>query len=74
MARSEAERDQSRKLQLRESKLQGRGCLENSMDREAWQATVHGHIQKQRHYFANKVRLTKAMIFPVSRMDVRVGL
>ena len=23
------------------------------------------HIQKQRHYFANKVRLVKAMVFPV---------
>ena len=23
------------------------------------------HIQKQRHYFAKKVRLVKAMVFPV---------
>ena len=23
------------------------------------------HIQKQRHYFANKVRLVKALVFPV---------
>ena len=23
------------------------------------------HFQKQRHYFANKVRLVKAMVFPV---------
>ena len=23
------------------------------------------HIQKQRHYFANKVRVVKAMVFPV---------
>ena len=23
------------------------------------------HIKKQRHYFANKVRLVKAMVFPV---------
>ena len=23
------------------------------------------HIQKQRHYFANKVHLVKAMVFPV---------
>ena len=23
------------------------------------------HIEKQRHYFANKVRLVKAMVFPV---------
>ena len=30
-------------------------------------------IKKQRHYFANKVRLVKAMVFPVV-MDVRVGL
>ena len=32
------------------------------------------HIQKQRHYFANKGLLVKAMVFPVSCMDVRVGL
>ena len=31
------------------------------------------HIKKQRHYFANKVGLVKAMVFPVC-MDVRVGL
>ena len=23
------------------------------------------HMEKQRHYFANKVRLVKAMVFPV---------
>ena len=23
------------------------------------------HVKKQRHYFANKVRLVKAMVFPV---------
>ena len=32
------------------------------------------HIKKQRHYFANKVCLLKAMVFPVVIMDVRVGL
>ena len=32
------------------------------------------HIQKQRHYFANKVCLAKAMVFQRSWMDVRVGL
>ena len=26
---------------------------------------VQVHIEKQRHYFANKVRLVKAMVFPV---------
>ena len=31
-------------------------------------------IKKQRHYFANKVHIVKAMVFPVSCMDVRVGL
>ena len=30
------------------------------------------HIEKQRHYFANKVHLVKAMVF--SCMDVRIGL
>ena len=33
------------------------------------------HIKKQRHYFANKVRLVKAMVFPVVMcMNVRGGL
>ena len=32
------------------------------------------HIKKQRCYFANKVHLVKAMVFPVVTMDVRVGL
>ena len=36
------------------------------------------HIKKQRHYFANKVHMVKAMDFPVamltSHMDVRAGL
>ena len=32
------------------------------------------HIKKQRHYFANKVHLVKAMVFQWSCMDVRVGL
>ena len=27
------------------------------------------HIKKQRHYFANKVRLVKAMVFPVVMYD-----
>ena len=31
------------------------------------------HIQKQRHYFANKVLLVKATVFHWSCMDVRVG-
>ena len=31
------------------------------------------HIKKQRHYFANKVHLVKAMVFQWSCMDVRVG-
>ena len=51
------------------------------MDREAWRAAVHGvakswtqlsdwtelrqHIKKQRHYFATKVSLVKAMVFAV---------
>ena len=30
------------------------------------------HIKKQRHYFANKVHLVKAMVFPVV-MNVTVG-
>ena len=32
------------------------------------------HIKKQRHYFAQKFCLVKAVFFPVSCMDVRVGL
>ena len=28
---------------------------------------VQVHIEKQRHYFANKVRIVKAMVFPVVR-------
>ena len=32
------------------------------------------HIKKQRHYFVNKVRVVKAMVFQWSCMDVRVGL
>ena len=32
------------------------------------------HIKKQRHYFAKRVHLVKAMVFPISFMDVRVGL
>ena len=41
------------------------------MDREAWRAAIHGHdklkqcIIKQRHHFANKVHIIKAMVFPV---------
>ena len=35
-----------------------------------WHITVSNqprqHIKKQRHYFANKVRLVKAMVFPVA--------
>ena len=31
-------------------------------------------VLKQRHYFGNKVRLVKAMVFQWSCMDVRVGL
>ena len=31
------------------------------------------HIKKQRHYFAAKVRLVKAMVSQWSCMDVRVG-
>ena len=31
------------------------------------------HIKKQRHYFANKICLVKAMLFPVVIYDVRVG-
>ena len=31
-------------------------------------------IKKQRHYFANKVCLVKAMVFQQSCTDVRVGL
>ena len=32
------------------------------------------HIKKQRHYFAKRVHLVKAMVFTISFMDVRVGL
>ena len=32
------------------------------------------HIQKQRHYFATKVCLVKAMVFPVVMYRCRVGL
>ena len=32
------------------------------------------HIKKQRHYFANKVCLVKAMVFPVVMYYVRVGV
>ena len=33
------------------------------------------HIKKQRHNFADKVHIVKAMVFPVvMHMDVRVGL
>ena len=32
------------------------------------------HIKKQKHYFATKVCLVKAMVFPVVIMDVKVGL
>ena len=32
------------------------------------------HIKKQRHYFANKVHLVKAMVFPLVVYSVRVGL
>ena len=33
------------------------------------------HVKKQRHYFATKVHLVKAMVFPyIPCMDVRVGL
>ena len=32
------------------------------------------HIRKQKHYFATKVYLVKAMVFPVVIMDVKVGL
>ena len=50
------------------------------MDRGAWRDTVHGtlkspwkniydqprqRIKKQRHYFADKDRLVKAVVFPV---------
>ena len=31
------------------------------------------HIKKQRHYFADKGHLVKAMVFPVVSMDVRAG-
>ena len=32
------------------------------------------HVKKQRHYFGNKVRLVKAMVFLVVMLDVTVGL
>ena len=32
------------------------------------------HIEKQRHYFANKVCLVKAMVLPVVILVVKVGL
>ena len=32
------------------------------------------HVKKQRHYFSNKGPSSQAMVFPVSCMDVRVGL
>ena len=31
-------------------------------------------MKEQRHYFANRVHLVKAMVFPVVMMDVRAGL
>ena len=34
-----------------------------SLERKLWQPRQH--IKKQRHYFANKFRLVKAMVFPV---------
>ena len=40
-------------------KLKDAYSLEESYDQPRW------HIQKQRHYFANKVCLVKAMVFPV---------
>ena len=56
-------------------------CLENPRDGRAWWAAIYGvaqsrtrlkwlsssrqHIKKQRHYFANKVHLVKAMDLPV---------
>ena len=47
-----------------------------------WKKSYHQprqHIKKQRHYFANKVRLIKAMVFPVvvygcTYMDVHVWM
>ena len=32
------------------------------------------HVKKQKHYFAGKVHLVKAMFFPVVWMHIRVGL
>ena len=32
------------------------------------------HIERQRHYFVNKVRLVKAMVFPEVMYGCRVGL
>ena len=31
------------------------------------------HIKKQRHYFANKIRLVKAMVFPVIMYECESG-
>ena len=42
-------------------------CLENSMDRGAWQATVHGHrLQKVGHNWAT---FTYIFLFPVTKAD-----
>ena len=49
-------------------KLKDAYSWKESYDQPRW------HIKKQRHYFANKVCLLKAMVFPVVIMDVRVGL
>ena len=40
------------------TKTKNIGCCHKSYDQP------REHIEKQRHYFANKVRLVKAMVFP----------
>ena len=44
------------------------------LGRKAMTNQPRQHIQKQRHYFATKVRLVKAMVFPVVMYRCRVGL
>ena len=48
--------------------------LKNACSLEENSEQPRQHIKKQRHYFANKARLVKVMVFQYAYMDVRVGL
>ena len=54
-----AEREEELKSLLMKLKEENEKVWKESYDRS------RQHIQKQRHYFANKVHLVKAMVFPV---------